>query len=217
MVWSLVGRQETCLSQPEWEPSGSSPRYLEESLSYLGLRLSTLFSRMDQATDVSNSRPVLSMPAVHCVLMELSSMEQELICWYNDYQVASGHPAPLYWPDPTTQDEDALGVAGFSFRPNDTGHQLVTYWTLRLLITANIHDAVLNLKRLRNKNRTDELGIPLDNAFAPYYLDWLLDLHSKTKRIALCNNIIRGSLYTTHERFGLESMQASIFPLGELC
>ena len=122
-VWTLVGRKETKLSRPEWKPSITSPRYMEELLSYMGMRLAALLSRLDGANNAAKPATITSISTVADLLNRVSTLEQELTNWYHDYAANLGCTLPLYWPEQSFHEPEIAETAGFRFLSLDVAHQ----------------------------------------------------------------------------------------------
>ncbi|KAL9085864.1 MAG: hypothetical protein Q9159_004470 [Coniocarpon cinnabarinum] len=204
-TYCAVGRRDISLSHDEWKPASHCARYLVELLSFYGIRLGALFARMDRAVDSSKSPAIPSTSAAQNVLREMLRLEEQLIGCTD---------LPLYWADPATAEDDISDVCGFSFRSNDVGQQLITYWTFRLMLSVNLNDVCLRIMNICASQQSDLQGILIENAFPSWLMERVVASHTDKQRITFANDVIKAAAYTTQGRLGVETMSSSAFPLA---
>ncbi|KAL9052129.1 MAG: hypothetical protein Q9162_005590 [Coniocarpon cinnabarinum] len=154
---------------------------------------------MDRAVDSSKSPAIPSTSAAQNVLREMLRLEEQLIGWYHDYEASFDTDLPLYWADPATAEDDISDVCGFSFRSNDVGQQLITYWTIMNICASQ---------------QSDLQGILIENAFPSWLMERVVASHTDKQRITFANDVIKAAAYTTQGRLGVETMSSSAFPLA---
>ena len=221
MIQCLQFRKASFLGTEEWKtiPWEFTTKDRYQKLLDKAFKLGSLLENMDSSSLKGLSEKVRDFGTY---IRELAGMDMEMEQWLREYLLES--PSPLYWearPSPTpessrTQTSIVIDAAPpspvqtLAFADFKTANTLVTYWSLRIVLSNTI---ALTCAAILSKMPPSQSGAPSGVADMRAKAQFLLSRHGDAFRTELATDILRSMPYCINDDMGILGAQKSLFPL----